>query len=301
MYLLRDYSMLWWVVLVLGSFHLTAQNTDLIRLEYTYIPQTLSENNFLRARGFVNLPIKLNEEGSYLIPGFEFRSTTLDLQDAVPFTTENLRDFQMYRIGLGYVFSLSDQWRLAFRTGFEVASNFERRSVQGDDMRFSGAAYAVRSRTSEEFARPSRLIVGLQYSTNAGMPFPLPIINYYREFHPNWSYSLGTPKTNIKWHISKKHKLQAFISLDGFFSNIQTDFEVTDPDGSTGLADTVSMTLVLSALGYEYYFTKHILFYFYGGYTLFNEIRLRDSSRNSVYKFNTRNAAYFRSGFKLKI
>ena len=278
-----------------------AQNTDLVRIEYTYIPQEQSDNSFDRMRGFINIPIKMNWEGSYLIFGAEFRNTDVEIEDPVNFPIDNLQDFQMYRFSLGYTFKMTPEWRAAFRAGMEIASNFEKRTADKEDFRFSGAAFMIRDRTSDSIAKPNRLILGLQYSTNAGRPFPLPIINYYRKFHPDWSYSLGSPKTNLKYHFGKRQTLQSFVTLDGFFSNIQNDLPLVDEEGNNALADNVSMTLVLGGLGYEFYFTKHILFYFYGGHTFYNEIRLRDDNRNTLVRLNNKNTFYLRSGFKFKL
>ena len=280
---------------------LSCQTTDLIRIEYTYIPQEDSDNSFDRMRGFVNFPIKLKKEGSYLIPGIEFRNVDVEIEDPVPFSTVNLTDFQMYRVSLSYTFMLTEKWRAAFRGGFELASNFERRTTQVGDFRFSGSAFLVRDRSADTIQKKSRLILGLQYSTNAGRPFPIPIINYYRKFHPDWSYSAGSPKSNLKYHFTRKQTIQTYITLDGFFSNIQNDLPLVDEDGNNSLADNISMTLVLGGVGYEYFFTKNILFYFYGGYTFYNEIRLRDDGRNTLYRLNEKNTYYLRSGFKFKL
>lgn len=240
-------------------------------------------------------------EGSYLIPGIEYRNIDLDIEDPVPFDIAKLERFQLFRISLGYTFKINPKWRVGLRAGTEIASNFEMRSVTRHDLRFTGAAYLIRDRSSDDIEKPSRLIIGLQYTTNAGRPFPLPIINYYKKFHPDWSYSLGSPKTNLKYSIGKKQAIQGFITLDGLFSNIQNDLIVPGPNNTQKVADNISMTIVLGGLGYEYFFSDHILFYFYGGHTGFNEIRLRDSGRNKVYTLNQDNTFYLRTGFKLKI
>ncbi|MEP2993017.1 MAG: DUF6268 family outer membrane beta-barrel protein [Gilvibacter sp.] len=279
---------------------LLAQNTDLMRLEYTYIPQSDSENVFARTRAFINFPIPLDWEGSYLIPGLEFRSVNLDLNGELPFQTAQLNLYTSYRATMAYTCKFKSDWRLGVKIGAELASNFERTDFLSDDLRFSGAVFMIKDNSGDEVAKPNRWIIGLEYSTNAGRPFPIPIINYYREFAPKWSYSLGTPKTNIKHRFAKNQSLQAFISIDGFFANVQNNVTF-DSNGSTVTANNISMTSAFSALGYEYYFSEQLLFYAYGGYTFFNEIRLRDNSRNNLFTFNNNNTVYFRTGIKFKI
>jgi len=287
----------------IGANSCFAQLTDLARLEYTYIPQGNSDNVVTRFRVFANYPIQLGWEGSFLIPGVEYRNLNFDIDDPMPFDLATLGSFQSFRASLAYTFKMKRNWRFGAKVGLEVASNFEESTVESRDMRFSGEIYMIKDRTGDEFEKPNRLILGLQYSTNAGRPFPIPIINYFRRFHPDWSYSLGSPKTNLKhtFGTTQKHSLQSYVTLDGFFSNIQNDLVITNPDNSITTADNISMTIILGGLGYEYSFTKHLLFYFYGGHTIFNEIRLRDRSRNNLFTINEENTFYLRSGIKFKI
>ncbi|MEM7186835.1 MAG: DUF6268 family outer membrane beta-barrel protein [Bacteroidota bacterium] len=277
------------------------QSTDLARVEYTRIPQANSENSVSRFRAFVNFPIELKWEGSYLIAGVEYRNIDFDLEDPVPFNTENLQRLQLFRTTLAYTFKMKKDWRFVGKVGFEVDSNFESSQIRGEDFRFTGSLFFIKDMSGDEIKVPSRFIIGLNYTTNAGRPFPIPLLNYYRKFKPNWSYSLGTPKTNLKHTLGKRHAFQAYITLDGFFSNIQSNLVVPDPKGGTNVASNISMTLVLGGLGYEYYFTKHLLAYVYGGHTVFNEIRLRDSDRNNLYNINNDNTFYLRTGLKFKI
>lgn len=67
------------------------------------------------------------------------------------------------------------------------------------------------------------------------------------------------------------------------------------------VAENISMTMALGGLGYEYYISKHILFYLYGGWSFYNEMRLRDTDLNNLYVLNDENTFYLRSGIKIKI
>lgn len=278
-----------------------AQTTDLARIEYTYIPQTNSDNSINRFRAFINFPIELGWEGHYLVPGIEYRNFDLDIKDPVPFDIDELGKFQLFRASLGYTFKLKNNWRFAAKAGAEIASNFSENRIHNNDINFTGAVFMINDKTGDDYEKPSRLIVGLNYSTNAGRPYPLPILNYYKKFHPNWSYSLGSPKTNIKHSLNDKSAIQAFITLDGFYSNIQNNRDVFDEDGATRSASNISMTSVLGGVGYEYEFTKHLLYYGYFGHTFYHQIRLRDTDRNTLYRLNEENTFYIRTGIKFKL
>ncbi|MEP6260295.1 MAG: DUF6268 family outer membrane beta-barrel protein [Gillisia sp.] len=292
------------ILLVAGITGLAqGQSTDLARIEYTYFPQTDSDNSFRRFRSFVNFPIKLNENGAYLVPGIEYRNTNLKYNDPAIFETNELDRFQSFSGSLGYTFKMSEQWRFGAEAGLRVASNFETGKMINDDMIYTGAVYFIKTTEDERYIDPVRLIVGLSYSTTSGIPFPLPVINYYKRFSPDWSYALGIPKTNVKYYINEKNVLQGFVTLDGFFANIQNNFYTTSagPSSTMNMAENISMTIVLAGLGYEYNFTDNLSLYLYAGHTLMNDIRLRDGNLDKVYTINETNSFYGRTGLKFSI
>lgn len=278
------------------------QSTDLIRLEYTYIPQEQSSNTYNRFRVLANYPIKMDESGTYFVIGAKYRFHRLQLNDAFGLENQDkMNDFQTFGVELGYTFKINDDWRFGAKFGVTVSSNFEASGLQGDDFRYAGAAYFVRSRTLKEPYKKSRLILGLRYANPASINIPLPIINYFKRFHPKWSYALGTPKTSIKYFFNEKNTVQLFVGLDRFYANLQNDRVIEGQNGVVGTAENISMLNILGALGYEYYFTEHILFYAYAGHTISNEIRLRNSKQDNVFIINDQNTFYIRSGIKLKI
>ena len=278
------------------------QTTDLARIEYTYFPQSVSDNAFRRFKSFVNFPIKLNDNGAYLIPGVEYQFITFDYEDPALFNTSELEKYQSFTFNLGYTFKINEDWRFGTEGGIKIASNFERSKIISDDLIYTGAVYFIKTIEDDRFIEPSRLILGLDYSTTSGIPFPLPVINYYKRFDPKWSYSLGVPKSNLKYYFNDKNSMQGFITLDGFFANVQNNFDISpNNSASNAIAESVSMTILLSGLGYEYNFTEHFSFYIYGGYTIINDIRLRDGNLDKVYTINDTNSIYGRAGLKFNI
>ncbi len=280
-----------------------SQSTDLARIEYTYFPQTDSDNSFRRFRSFLNFPIKLNEKGAYLVPGIEYRNTNLKYKDPAIFDTNELDRFQSFATSLGYTFKMNELWRFGAEAGLMAASNFELGKMIGDDLIYTGAIYLIKTTEDERYIEPVRLILGLSYSTTSGIPFPLPVVNYYKRFDPKWSYGLGVPKSNLKYYINDKNSLQAFVTLDGFFANIQNNFYINpnSPSSSLQMAENISMTIVLAGLGYEYNFTNNLSLYLYAGHTLRNDIRLRDQNLDKVYTINETNSFYGRTGLKFSI
>lgn len=298
----RNFKWLLLLLIVVITGAASAQTTDLARIEYTYFPQSDSDNSFRRFKSFINFPIKLNDNGAYLVPGIEYRNTNLKYNDPAVFDTNDLDRFQSFTGSLGYTFKMNELWRFGIIAGLKIASNFETSEIVKDDMIYDGSVYFIKIKEDERYIEPVRLILGLSYSTTTGVPFPLPVINYYKRFSPDWSYGLGVPKTNLKYYINEKHELQAFVTLDGFFANIQNNFSVSpNTPGSGRMAENISMTIVLGGLGYEYNFTDNLSLYVYGGHTIRNDIRLRDADLEKVYTINETNSFYGRAGLKFSI
>ena len=82
------------------------------------------------------------------------------------------------------------------------------------------------------------------------------------------------------------------MGLDRFYDNIQNDRVFIDNNEEIRTAENAWVLIINSAMEYGYYFTEHILFYTYEGYTLNNEIRLRDENQESVYVINNRNTFF---------
>ncbi len=297
------YKFLLVFVILLCASAAQSQVTDLARLEFTYFPQGKSDNSFRRVRTFINVPFKTSEHG-YLVPGIGYRNVNLKLGDEIPFSDLNLERYQSVTLSLGYTNKMKNDWRYAFQGGLIAASNFSQK-LESEDFILEGSAFLIKDKTKSDEVNPStkpwRLIFGLSYSTTAGRPYPLPIINYYREFAPKWSFAIGVPKSNIKYRFNKTHAVNAFATLDGFYANIQGDVAIPNQQGGTAMGENISMTTALSGLGYEYCLTDHILFYVYGGWTIINDIRIRDENADDIYTINDTNNIYARTGIKFKI
>lgn len=273
-----------------------SQGTDLFRAEYTYIPQRDSDNSFRRFRTFVNIPLKV-KEGTYIVPYFEYRNVHLLIRDDNRFREFGTDRYESYEGAIGYTFPMKNDWRFGARAGFLFSSNFDSGSVESDDVFFSGSVYFIKDKKDTTDGKPWRLVVGVQYSTTVGRPFPLPYLNYYREFKENWSFSLGAPKMNLKYNFNEKNNVQLFLRLDGFYGNIQNNV-ITDLGD---IADNVSLTTLVAGPGYEHNFTKNLSVYGYAGYTIINDIRLRNDDGDDVKTINDTNTFYSRVGVKFSL
>ncbi|WP_246277521.1 DUF6268 family outer membrane beta-barrel protein [Winogradskyella ursingii] len=273
-----------------------AQLTDLARLEYSFIPKTKSEDQYMRLRALVNYPIELKED-TYFIIGAEYNRVILNLEDDYPFDASLLETINIIDLNLGYTFKTSEMWRLGFKINPRIASTLTQ-SITADDLFLNGGVFVINDRSEDESAkRPYRLILGLTYNTTTGLPFPLPFVSYSRTINENWSFAIGIPKSNVKYFFDEKHTIQAFASVDGYFAHVQEP-TMTD-DGKS--VDHISLSVVVGGFGYEYKLSKYLYAYSYLGYTARLDNVLRDNDRNDVFSLDNLNAFYLRTGLKLKI
>ena len=275
-------------------FSASAQLTDLARLEYSFIPNGKSEDQYTRLRALLNFPVKTKED-SYLIFGGEYNRIILNLEDNYPFDTEPLKTLNVIDLNIGYTFKWNENWRVGAKITPRIASTLTQK-ITSDDLFLNGGVYAIKDRRDADIKRPYRLILGLTYNTTAGMPFPLPFVNYFRQVNENWSLSLGVPKSNIKYSFNEKKNLQAFVGLDGYFAHLQRPTSVLGKQ-----VDNISLSVAVFGLGYDYNFTDHLVLYTYAGCTFMMNNVLRDKDRNDVFTLNQTNTFYLRTGLKFKI
>ena len=272
-----------------------AQLTDLVRLEYSFIPKSKSEDQYTRLRAAFNYPIKTKED-CYLIIGAEYNNIILNLNDDYPFDNSLLESLNIIDLNLGYTFKTSEDWRIALNFNPRIASTLTS-SITSDDLFLNGGFFVINDKTKDQdLKRPYRLIFGLTYNATTGVPFPLPFVSYYRRVNEKWSYSAGVPKSNVKYFFNDKHILQTFVTLDGYFANVQNELIIEGKQ-----VDNISLSVVVGGIGYEYLLTKHLVAYAYTGYTFRLNNVLRDKNRDEVFRLDDLNSFYLRTGLKFKI
>ncbi|GGW66019.1 hypothetical protein DFQ11_10368 [Winogradskyella epiphytica] len=292
---LKTYRVLFIVLALCFSQLGLAQLTDLARLEYSFIPKSKSGDQYTRLRALVNYPIELKKD-NYLVIGGEYNRVILNLEDNYPFDNSQLETINIIDLNIAYTFKTSEFWRFGAKINPRIASTLNE-TITMDDLFLNGGVYAINDRTDDETAeKPYRLILGLTYNSTTGIPYPLPFVSYFRRLNDNWSYNLGVPKSNAKYFFNEENIVQAFVGLDGYFAHLQRPIIINGKQ-----ADHVSLSVAVGGLGYEHYFTKHLVLYVYSGYTFRLNNILRNEDKDEVYKLDDRNAFYLRTGLKFKL
>ena len=285
------------IILALGSSRSHSQLSDLARIDYTILPAGNSSIEYNRIRALFNYPIKLKKEDAYLFLGLDYSNIQVIIDENSSFNEDELNDFQLLDLNIGYTQPLKNDWRLGIRATPGLSSNLTADDLSIKDIVISGDVVFIKDKTKNTTTKPWRLIVGASYSGNRGFPFPLPFISYYRKFREKWSYNLGIPKTNIQYRVSEIHRLKLFVQLDGFTSNLQQGVVINNQE----IAESINMSIVVGGLQYEWHIIDHVEFYARAAYILSNRVELRDGSRDQLRELDNDNSLYLRTGVRLKI
>lgn len=271
-----------------------AQSTDIFRVEYLNIPENDTGIKTQRYKALFNLPIKLNEKKDYLITGLEYNRFDMGYSQNLPFDKSELIRFHVIDMNFGFITKWNENWNLVTILTPRMASNFISGSVTDD---FFLNATATFWKEKPNVDKPYRIVLGLTYNSTTGLPVPLPLINYRRRFHPNWSFTLGIPRSDLKYHISKKHVLEVASFLDGYFINLQNDILLEDGQ----VASKISLTSLLGTVGYQYNISNRMSLFAMVGKSIAQEGKLRNDEQGNVFLLNDESNFYIRTGFKIGI
>ncbi len=270
------------------------QSTDILRFDYLNIPENDAGMKTQRYKALFNYPIKLNAKNDYLITGFEYNRFDMDYSRDLPFDKSELIRFHVVDFNAGIITKLNENWNFIAILTPRLASNLLD-GTETDDFFMNATATIWKERPNAD--KPYRLVLGLTYNSTTGLPVPLPLINYYRRFHPNWSYTLGIPRTNFRHHINKKHFVELALFLDGYYINLQNDVIMEDGE----VASKISLTALVGSIGYQYNISNRMALFATLGRSVIQEGILRNDDQGSVYLLNNESSFYIRTGFKIGI
>ncbi|NAY90332.1 hypothetical protein GTQ34_00235 [Muricauda sp. JGD-17] len=285
-----------WLFVFLFLYHFTtlAQSTDIFRFEYLNIPENDTGIKTQRYKILFNLPIRLNQKKDYLVAGMEYNRLDIGYSRDFQFDKSELIRFHVADLNLGFITKWNENWNLVTILTPRLASNFTSGTLTDDFFLNATASFWKESPNAE---KPFRIVLGLSFNSTTGLPIPLPIVSYYKRFHPKWSYTLGIPKTNFKYHMGKRHTLEMALFLDGYFINIQDNISL--PDGQ--LASKISLSALLATVGYQYNISKRMSFFAMAGRSIEQRGILRNDDRANVFLLNDEANFYIRTGFKIGI
>jgi len=270
-----------------------AQTPDVFRLEYMLMPRNTAEAKLSRIKLVANLPIKIGKNDNIIVGG-EYNRIAYDLNRRTPYDDVITETFHVADLNMAYILQYNQDWRFVGVVTPRLSSTLTNHIGKGD-VSVNVTVGALRDRPKLE--KPTRLVLGIAYNSTVAVRVPLPLVYYEKRFHPNWAYVVGAPKSGMKYFFNDKHMLQTEFILDGYYVNLQNTVISSD----SGVASSISTSVALFTLGYQYAVAKNIFFYGYAGHTLFQAGVLRDDERKDIFTLNDQPSFYFRTGFRIGI
>lgn len=271
-----------------------SQTPDVFRAEYMLMPRNSSDVETSRIKLLANIPIPVREKKDFIVVGSEYNRYNFEVPEGLFENSDDLKKLHVLDINLGYVYKMTDEWRMVGVITPRWSSNFVE-DLQEEDFNINYTAGAYQDKKNMD--KPYKLVLGISYNSSSPIQVPLPFLYYEKRFHPDWSYVLGVPKSGLKYFTPKGHFFQAELFVDGYYVNIQNDILLS----GNNLSTDISQTALLLALGYQYKITKDMSLYLVGGYTLFQNGALRDDERKDIFTLNDEAGLYFRTGFRIGI
>ncbi len=225
-----------------------------------------------------------------LVNGVRYANIDLDFNRDFNFDTRPLKTIHSIEYTLGYTFLLKNkQWRFTAQLAPTISSNLDEK-IKMDDLIWSGGILFIRTR---EEPKKSRLTLGLFYSQQAGIPAPIPFATYFKQVSERLNYTIGVPISKMKYFFNKKTSLEAFVTFDGYYANLSNSLAVGDKT-----ADHISLSAVVTGLGFDKYYGKRMNIFIKGGYTLKSTLRLLEDRTEEVFDFDMKNSFTIRLGAK---
>lgn len=272
-----------------------AQLQEGLSLSHSYFPKNeaigiqKSEIGYLRS-------FRLNEGGTSLLFGGNYTFSLIDFEkNKYPsVATSNLEEFHTLSLSAGYQTVIGSDWSLLglFMPYFSSTLNSDV-DLEGRDFGVDGVLTFTKGDPA------SYLTLGLAYSSQSGLPFPIPIISYHDTINKTWNYTLGVPQFDLNVNATSRSSFQSFVKLDGVMGNVRKSVLADNPEVKSQFAQYSIIG------GIEYYFkvSKSVSFSVEGGYTLGHFVFIQKYEvkipPKELYDFDPGNTPYLNAGFRI--
>jgi hypothetical protein len=231
-------------------------------------------------KSLFNIMLKKGQKGVISTSlNYTYAHLNYNIENSI-YDLSQIKDFHSLGINISYFRMINQKWSFIGMFNPQLSSNFAG-SISGDDLFFN--AVAIFNYSSK---RTNRLSFGVVYSNTMGVPFPIPVISYWKKLSDKWEMNLGIPRMNLSHHLSQKSTVSTYIEFDGYNLNISKSIQ--DPLLSQRLATQINYVDIISGIEYQLSFEK-FLFKLNVGYTLGREFELQNSERETALKFDMAN------------
>lgn len=193
----------------------------------------------------------------------------------------DLENFHSVGVNFSFIRQMNQKWSFIGMLNPQLSSNFTDKLTSDD---FYLNVIALVNYSSKQ---NNRLTFGLVYSNSMGIPFPIPIISYWKKFNDKWQMNLGFPRMGTIYTLNPKSDLSAYIEFDGMNANISHN--ISNPMFEEDrMVEQINYNAVISGVEYHYHINKFEI-KFNVGYSLGQVFELQDSNNDVAYEFEMKN------------
>lgn len=220
--------------------------------------------------------IKQGQKG-ILNMGFNYKYAQLNFNTNEDFFS-NLQDFHSLGVNLSYIRRINEKWMFIGMINPQLSSNFTGK-LTSDDFYLNLIGLINYSSNMN-----NRLTFGLVYSNSRGIPFPMPVITYWRKLNEQWEINLGFPRLGTTYTLNPQSSFSGYIELDGYNANISNNMSSVHFEEAR-MAEQINYLAIISGIEYQYKADK-FSFKVNLGYTLGQTFELQNSNHDTAYEFD---------------
>jgi len=205
----------------------------------------------------------------------------------------NLENFHSVGINFNYIRRMNQKWSFIGMFNPQLSSNFTAK-LSGDDFYLNMIALFNCSSKQN-----NRLTFGLVYSNSMGVPFPIPVISYWKRFNNTWQMNLGFPRMGATYTLNPTSDFSGYIEFDGMNANISQN--ISNPMFEDyRIAEQVNYNAIISGIEYHYHI-RQFQIKLNLGYSLGQVLELQNSNNDTAYEFEMGNNINIGIGVGFKI
>lgn len=274
-----------------------AQLQEGLSLSHSYFPKDESIGIQKSEMGYLR-SFRLNERGNSLLLGGHYTFSLFDFEKDkyASVTTSELEEFHTFSLSAGYRISIGSDWSLLGLLMPYFSSTLNSGAdLQGRDFGLDGIL------TFTKGGPASYLSLGLAYSSQSGLPFPIPIISYHNTINKTWNYTLGVPRFDLNVNVTSRSSFQSFVKLDGVMGNVRKSVIADNP----GVKSQFAQYSIIGGIGYDFKVSNSVSFSVEGGYTLGHFLFIQKYEikipPKELYDFDPGNTLYLNAGLRIGI
>jgi Domain of unknown function (DUF6268) len=191
-----------------------------------------------------------------------------------------------------YSFDIGFKKEIAFKSDWKanITLNPQIRTNDFDQINKDNFIPNTTINFNKKFKNDSDLAFGVEYGTLFGKPKLYPIFQYNKAISSKFSYSIGFPKSSLKYNANEKNNFKIVGNYNGYYSEIDSNMSVNK---------SFFLSKIETSLQYNYIFYNESIVTINIGKSFENRLKIENNNVNTNHQFN--NDCIISMGFKYNL